>query len=242
MKSWPFRFLERLYPKGWRERYAEEVNDLSSELLAAREVTRPRLALELVRSAFAERVHSWKRAHLVAALSASAAVVVLFVAALLATNGFGPGATTSKNATPSGWDSLAFGDARLSFPPSFVIITPGPRGVTQMLFDNTQMLFDNSSTASGGTCLGPLGGTVVCLLPVRQVPPAYAGENPTIINGVSVYLGAKGDYYAPSLGVKITASGPLARRIVDTLTPSRMPGCMHVPRYSACLGVTVSLG
>ena len=235
MKSWSFRFLAKLYPKTWRERYGEEVSDLSAELLAAHEVTRPLLALELVRSAFAERVHSWNRAHLAATLSASTAVVVVLVAALLATNDFGLGATNSPRVTPSGWDSLAYGDAQLSFPPSFVKITPRPGG-------GGQVLFDNSSTAYSGPCLGPLDGTVVCLSPMSHVPPAYAGEKPTTINAVSVYLGAKGDYYAPSLSVEVTASGPLARRIVDTLAPSRMRGCKHVPRYSVCFGVTVSLG
>ena len=34
-----FRSLALLYPKTWRERYADEVADLSAELLAAGEVT-----------------------------------------------------------------------------------------------------------------------------------------------------------------------------------------------------------
>ena len=129
MKSWPFRCLAKLYPKAWRERYADEVNDLSAELLAAHEVTRPRLALELVRSGFAERLHSLNRARFVAALSASAAVVVLLVAALLATNGFGLGATTSPRVTPVGWDSVGYRDAQVSFPPSFETVTSMPGGI-----------------------------------------------------------------------------------------------------------------
>ena len=41
-------------------------------------------------------------------------------------------------------------------------------------------------------------------------------------------VGPNGDYYVPSLGVKVTAIGPLARRIVDTLTHSSLlaTGCM----------------
>jgi hypothetical protein len=232
MKSWPFRCLAKLYPKAWRERYADEVNDLSAELLAAHEVTRPRLALELVRSGFAERLHSLNRARFVAALSASAAVVVLLVAALLATNGFGLGATTSPRVTPVGWDSMGYRDAQLSFPPSFETVTSMPGGIFSVDVPSW-------SFASGETCVGPSRGTVVCLLPLGQVSPAYTGEQPTVINGVTVYRDGKGDYYAPSLHIEVTASGPMAHRIVDTLTRNRIPGCAHA---LSCGSITMTEG
>ena len=232
MKSWPFRCLAKLYPRAWRERYADEVNDLSAELLAAHEVTRPRLALELVRSGFAERLHSLNRARFVAALSASAAVVVLLVAALLATNGFGLGATTSPRVTPVGWDSVGYRDAQVSFPPSFETVTSMPGGIFSVDVPSW-------SFASGETCVGPSRGTVVCLLPLGQVSPAYTGEQPTVINGVTVYRDGKGDYYAPSLHVEVTASGPMAHRIVDTLTRNRIPGCAHA---LSCGSITMTEG
>jgi hypothetical protein len=232
MKSWPFRCLAKLYPKAWRERYADEVNDLSAELLAAHEVTRPRLALELVRSGFAERLHSLNRARFVAALSASAAVVVLLVAALLATNGFGLGATTSPRVTPVGWDSVGYRDAQVSFPPSFETVTSMPGGIFSVDVPSW-------SFASGETCVGPSRGTVVCLLPLGQVSPAYTGEQPTVINGVTVYRDGKGDYYAPSLHIEVTASGPMAHRIVDTLTRNRIPGCAHA---LSCGSITMTEG
>jgi hypothetical protein len=232
MKSWPFRCLAKLYPKAWRERYADEVNDLSAELLAAHEVTRPRLALELVRSGFAERLHSLNRARFVAALSASAAVVVLLVAALLATNGFGLGATTSPRVTPVGWDSVGYRDAQVSFPPSFETVTSMPGGIFSVDVPSW-------SFASGETCFGPLRGTVVCVLPLGQVSPAYTGEQPTVINGVTVYRDGKGDYYAPSLHIEVTASGPMAHRIVDTLTRNRIPGCAHA---LSCGSITMTEG
>jgi hypothetical protein len=231
MKSWPFRCLAKLYPKAWRERYADEVNDLSAELLAAHEVTRPRLALELVRSGFAERLHSLNRARFVAALSASAALIVV-VAALLATNGFGLGATTSPRVTPVGWDSMGYRDVQLSFPPSFETVTSMPGGIFSVDVPSW-------SFASGETCVGPSRGTVVCLLPLGQVSPAYTGEQPAVINGVTVYRDGKGDYYAPSLHVEVTASGPMAHRIVDTLTRNRIPGCAHA---LSCGSITMTVG
>ena len=97
------------------------------------------------------------------------------------------------------------------------------------------------AAASGETCVAPLRGTVflVCILPLRQVPPAYTGEQPTVLNGVTVYHGAKGDYYAPSLHVEVTASGPMAQQIVDTLTRNRIPGCAHAV---VCASGTVTVG
>jgi hypothetical protein len=231
MKSWPFRCLAKLYPRAWRERYADEVNDLSAELLAAHEVTRPRLALELVRSGFAERLHSLHRARFVAALSASAALIVV-VAALLATNTFGLGGSTSPRVTPVGWDSMGYRDAQLSFPPSFETVTSMPGGIFSV--DVPSLSF-----ASGETCVGPSRGTVVCLLPLGQVSPVYTGEQPTVINGVTVYRDGKGDYYAPSLHVEVTASGPMAHRIVDTLTRNRISGCAHA---LSCGSITMTVG
>jgi hypothetical protein len=227
VKTWLFRSLLMLYPKNWRERYSEEVADLSAELLAADEVSRSRLALELTTSALAERARSWNRTRTLAVLLGSAALIVV-VAALLATNAFRLGGSTSARVTPVGWDSIGYRDAQLSFPPSFESITPRPGGVFSVDVP--------ISSASGGTCVGPFRDTVVCLLPLRQVPSAYAGEQPTVLNGVTVYRDAKGDYYAPSLQVEVTASGPMAYRIVDTLTRNRMPGC------TSCGSITVTSG
>jgi uncharacterized protein (DUF2126 family) len=79
----------------------------------------------------------------------------------------------------------------------------------------------------------------VCLLPLGQVSPVYTGEQPTVINGVTVYRDGKGDYYAPSLHVEVTASGPMAHRIVDTLTRNRISGCAHA---LSCGSITMTVG
>lgn len=220
MRVRSFRWVLVLYPRAWRDRYGEEVSDLCAELLAVGELTRLHLALGLAKSALAERVRSVKRGRFIT----GAALVLVAVVALLATNTFGLAGSTSPRVTPVGWDSFAYREAQVSFPPWFQIITGGPGGVTQVSIVG-------SSPASGGTCLGPVGGTLVCLLPVGKVPTAYAREKPTAINGIPVYLGQSGDYYAPSLGAKVTASGPLAHRIVDTLTRSPWPSC-EPPRCS----------
>jgi hypothetical protein len=86
------RWMLMLYPRSWRRRYGEEVGDLSEELLAAGEATRLRLGLELVRSAFVERVH---RRRAIVLLSSCAAVVLLVGVVLFATHG--PGRDFSAN-------------------------------------------------------------------------------------------------------------------------------------------------
>jgi hypothetical protein len=239
------RSLLMLYPRAWRERYSEELNDLSAELLAAGEVSRSRLALELTTAALAERAHSWNRTHTLAVLLGSVALIVV-VAALLATNTLGLGGSTSARVTPVGWDSVSYRGAQVSFPPSFDTITAMGGGAFQVTVRASagasgQFTFPATAPISGGgTCVAPLRGTlVVCLLPLGQVPPAYTGEQPTVLNGLAVYHGAKGDYYAPSLHVEVTASGPMAQQIVDTLTRNRIPGCTHAV---VCASGTVTVG
>jgi hypothetical protein len=160
----------------------------------------------------------------------SAALIVV-VAALLATNTFGLGGSTNPK-VPAGWDSIGYRDAQVSFPPSFATVTSQPGGFGSVMLDE-------SDDPSGGACLGFFGGTKVCLLPLRQAPSTYANYKRTTLNGVPVYLGPKGDYYAPSLHVEVTASGPIAHRIVDTLTRNRIRGCTHA---ISCGSVTVTVG
>jgi hypothetical protein len=80
MRGWLFRSLGKLYPKAWRDRYGGEVDDLSDELLAAGEVTRPRLVIELLCSGLSERLRSWHRARFVLVSGAVALVVLLTLA------------------------------------------------------------------------------------------------------------------------------------------------------------------
>ena len=228
-----FRSLALLYPKTWRERYADEVADLSAELLAAGEVTRPRLVLELLGSAFAERVRSLPKTRFAVLLSGGAALVVVAVATFLVTNGFGFVGAPSPRMAPVGWGWVRYRDAQVSFPPSFVTVTSQPGNIGYIAD------LDSPSFTSGRVCVGPLG-TEVCLFPMRQAPSTFASEKPVILNNVSVYLGPNGDYYAPSLGVQITARGPLARRIVDTLTRNPTPGCTRPNSRRVCTTSAVS--
>ena len=83
MRGRQFRTLALLYPKAWRERYSEEVTDLSGELLATGETTRLRLALGLARSALIERVRSSHKGGAMAVLSGTVALVLALALALV---------------------------------------------------------------------------------------------------------------------------------------------------------------
>jgi hypothetical protein len=55
MSSRVFRLLSALYPRAWRDRYANELPDLCEEFVEAGEIARWQLALNVVAAASAER-------------------------------------------------------------------------------------------------------------------------------------------------------------------------------------------
>ena len=55
------RWLLRLYPRRWRERYGEEMVDLIDELVSAGMTTRARVTLGIAAAAATERARSWRR-------------------------------------------------------------------------------------------------------------------------------------------------------------------------------------
>jgi len=131
-----------------------------------------------------------------------------------------PAVVTS--ATPSGWVPVAYGDAQVSVPVSFSVFYPGENPCE--LFSTPGALFI-APTPTTIFCPANTGsGTVVRVVAIHQVPRPYDTENPTLLNGVPVYMGANDvtllSYYAPSLGVEISARGTLARRVIATFTRS----------------------
>src|ERR1019366_7901207 len=74
-------------------------------------------------------------------------------------------------------------------------------------------------------CLVERHPTMVFLVSVRKPPSvAFVQKKSTMLNGVRVYRLLTAvtyvGYYAASLGVEVIAQGPLARRILATLTRS----------------------
>jgi hypothetical protein len=132
------------------------------------------------------------------------------------------------SATPAGWVPVTFGDAQVSVPPGFPVAYPG----------QTSFCKGASASGPGGLLVDiPPGETVHCAVERHPtmvywasvpLPSSVAFEHiqkkSILLNGVRVhriptavtYFG----YYAPSLGVQVIAQGPLAKRILGTLTRS----------------------
>lgn len=128
--------------------------------------------------------------------------------------------------TPAGWVPVAYGGGQVSVPPDFPVAYPG------------QSFSCKGASASGPGgllveappgftlhCVAERHPTMVFLVSVREPPPdAFVQKKSTMLNGVRVYrlltAVTYAGYYAPSLGVELIAQGPLAKRILATLTGS----------------------
>jgi hypothetical protein len=130
------------------------------------------------------------------------------------------------SATPAGWVPVAYDDAQVSVPASFSVFYPGQDPCES--FSTPGALFVAPIPGFKRICPAPghPQATLVRLVPYGGVPQKTAGEKLIIVNGVPVYFvppsSAKPfiSYFVPSLGVLVTGSGPMARRVLDTLTCS----------------------
>jgi RNA polymerase sigma factor (sigma-70 family) len=128
---------------------------------------------------------------------------------------------TDIAATPGGWATVANGDAQLSVPPTW-LIAPRPvcgrvgRGYVVIGKASTSLVVRNPR------CKQASNMAAIQVLPAGQRPPqGRAGE----INGIRV-IGARPvargyiSFYVPALHARVTARGPLANKVLGTLTRS----------------------
>ena len=138
------------------------------------------------------------------------------------------------SATPAGWVPVAYGDAQLSVPAYFGVYYPGQKSCRLWATPGALFLGPLSAEAAPRSCTAPgyLPTTTVDLVSASafKVPSGYV-RLPSVLNGVPVYKimfsGAMPprkptgvEYYAPSLGVVVEASGPMAEKVTATLTRS----------------------
>jgi hypothetical protein len=134
--------------------------------------------------------------------------------------------TVSNEVQVVEWVPVAYGDAQISVPATFSVFYPDQIGVCSFPSQSGSLWIAPSlpSAHTGLTCGRPHSNTDVVLAPMSHVPQPYSSEKPTILKNVPVYVGANGvtviSYYAPSVGVEVRATGPMARQIVRTLTRS----------------------
>ena len=117
-----FRLLSALYPRAWRERYANEFTDLCEEFIDAGESARWRLAVNILVAASSERLRSWSHSghRLVIGGGAIAVLVVGILAA--ATGGFGSFRAALPSSGPVPINADVNGYLDLSRIPDFVSV------------------------------------------------------------------------------------------------------------------------
>jgi hypothetical protein len=122
-------------------------------------------------------------------------------------------------ATPKGWSPVAFESVQISVPSSWFIEDPGYScggGVNGMVF-----IAQAPHVPAGAGCRLP--SNVVTLTSAGRSPVPHART--AIVNGVHVQVGwtragSAVAYTERGLGMEVTASGPLARRVLQTITHS----------------------
>jgi hypothetical protein len=129
-------------------------------------------------------------------------------------------------ATPAGWVPIAFGNAQVSVPPTWWVLYNSSVCVTGSPVGDVYVNPRGGFCSATGT---PKGETAVTLVPLNEKkyqPPSAYGQR-QVINGIVVYelysfspTANGGTYLVPSRGVEIEAEGPLAKRVVDTLSRS----------------------
>ena len=133
------------------------------------------------------------------------------------------GPLTDVSGTPAGWSPVPYESARLSVPQSWLVESP-------------QQLSCGFPKASGMIFVGIKPGfpkdfgcgvtaSLAWIRPAGKLPKGISHRKPTaVIHGIPVYRlpGGPGSvqYLVPELGVRAGARGPLARRVLDTLTRS----------------------
>ena len=137
-----------------------------------------------------------------------------------------PHPAVDLSAIPAGWVPVAFGNAQVSVPPTWWVL------YNSSACQTGSPVGDLYINPSGGFCSGKgtaKGETAVTLVPLNgkdyQPPTAYGQRQ--AINGIVVYelysfspTPNGGTYLVPSLGVEIETEGPLANRVIDTLSRS----------------------
>jgi len=149
-----------------------------------------------------------------------------------------PAVVTS--ATPAGWVPVAYGDAQVSVPASFSVYYSPSFGCPQASFPGSLYVGPPRVERQPRPCdagLPSISANEVVLQPWRYIPYSPVGVLPRLfaLNGVRVYAVSahvpsgvnvperfSNHTYlvAPSLSVEVSASGPLAHRILATFTRS----------------------
>ena len=127
-------------------------------------------------------------------------------------------------ATPQGWVPVAYGDVQISVPATWWVL------YNRLACESGSKVGTVFINPSGGYCgikgIPKTETTVVLKTAPRYKNPAKYGQR-QVHNRILVYelysfapAAIPGTYLIPSLGVEIEVEGPLAKRVIDTLSRS----------------------
>ncbi len=125
-------------------------------------------------------------------------------------------AKVATGATPLGWLPVSYGDAQLSVPSSWALVSSGAAECGP----STGVVI----LGSGQWCPPSMNDqarpdTSVVTLRIVSSHPEQLGSPAFIANGIPVYApGVAPVYVVPTLGIELTVGGPSQTRVLDTLT------------------------
>jgi hypothetical protein len=122
--------------------------------------------------------------------------------------------------TPLGWVRVSHGKAQIAVPAAWSTIT------TDCPYGRWPGVIIQRDVAAFTGCVAETGSSIPNTVRIAPISPPVlepSGHH-SVINGIDVDwgrpLGTQIGYQVPSLGVQIDSSGPLARRVLHTLTTS----------------------
>jgi len=137
-----------------------------------------------------------------------------------------PDPVVDLSAAPAGWVPVVYGDAQVSVPPTWWVLYNSSACAAGSPVGDVYINPSGGFCSAKGTPKGETAVTLVALNEKEYQPPTAYGQR-QVINGIVVYelysfspTANGGTYLVPSLGVEIEAEGPLAKRVVDTLSRS----------------------
>ena len=149
------------------------------------------------------------------------ALMVLAVVLAACTSSTAPSTTTKPlpavdfSATPAGWVPVANGNVQISVPATWsVLYNVGcPTGLLP-----GEVLVNPVAEFCAPEIAGRGPKNLVWLTLLAGLGSGY--RHRSVINGFSVYDDDPGTYFVPSLRLRVTLSGPLAQRVLHTLSRS----------------------
>jgi hypothetical protein len=121
--------------------------------------------------------------------------------------------------TPSGWVPVAFGDAQVSVPPNWAVMTHAWCG------GRLPPIIQLGSVIFSLGCSSAPAPPTVTITPLASVPARYRHERQIILNGIAVLKAPRAGtaisaFFVPSLHVTVSATSAQGERVLETLTAS----------------------